>query len=85
MRMDFGRTYAHAVNFNPVANIDDGNCMFGGQTDLMPQTSSPTLVDNGTCETEPCVASCLGDLNNDGSIGSADLLTLLTTFGGDCE
>jgi hypothetical protein len=81
-----GCTYAHAVNFNPVATIDDGSCEFAGCTDPSAENFEPyASVDNGTCETEPCVASCLGDLNNDGSIGSADLLTLLTTFGGDCE
>ncbi|MDA9755871.1 hypothetical protein N9V29_02765, partial [Flavobacteriales bacterium] len=59
---------------------------FAGCTDPSAENFEPyASVDDGTCETEPCVASCLGDLNNDGSIGSADLLTLLTTFGGDCE
>ena len=82
----FGCTYPHALNFNPVANDDDGSCAFAGCTDPSAENFEPyASVDDGTCETEPCVASCLGDLNNDGTIGSADLLTLLTTFGGDCE
>ena len=81
-----GCTYAHAVNFNPVASIDDGSCMFGGcNRPDAPNFEPHASVDDGTCETEPCVASCLGDLNNDGTIGSGDLLALLTTFGGDCE
>ena len=82
----FGCTYPHALNFNPAANDDDGSCAFAGCTDPSAENFEPyASVDDGTCETEPCVASCLGDLNNDGTIGSADLLTLLTTFGGDCE
>ena len=81
-----GCTYAHALNFNPVANDDDGSCAFAGCTDPGAENFEPhASVDDGTCETEPCVASCLGDLNNDGTIGSGDLLALLTTFGGDCE
>ena len=81
-----GCTYPHAMNFNPTATDDDGSCAFAGCTDPSAENFEPyASVDDGTCVTEPCVASCLGDLNNDGSIGSADLLTLLTTFGGDCE
>ena len=82
----FGCTYPHALNFNPAANDDDGSCEFAGCTDPSAENFEPhASVDDGTCETEPCVASCLGDLNNDGTIGSGDLLALLTTFGGDCE
>ena len=81
-----GCTYPHALNFNPAANDDDGSCEFAGCTDPSAENFEPyASVDDGTCETEPCVASCLGDLNNDGTIGSGDLLALLTTFGGDCE
>ena len=76
----------HTLNTNPAANDDDGSCAFAGCTDPLAENFEPyASVDDGTCDTEPCVAACLGDLNNDGSIGTADLLTLLTAFGGDCE
>ena len=81
-----GCTYAHALNFNPVANVDNGSCEFGGCTDPNASNFEPhASVDDGTCEAEPCLASCIGDLNNDSSVGAADLLVLLTAFGGECE
>ena len=82
----FGCTYPHALNFNPVANSDDGSCEFAGCTDVNASNYEPyASVDDGTCDTGPCITSCLGDLNYDGSIGSLDLLELLTAFGGTCD
>ena len=74
-----GCTYEHAVNHSPIASVDDGSCIFKGCTD---PCSSPIMtpyasVDDGTCESEPCddgEAVNMGDLNNDGAVGSSDLL-----------
>lgn len=38
-------------------------------------------VDDGSCEYTSCGGSCLGDLNEDGSITVSDLLMILAEFG----
>ena len=39
--------------------------------------------DDGSCSFAP-PASCIGDLNGDDNVGSSDLLSLLSAFGGAC-
>jgi hypothetical protein len=39
--------------------------------------------DDGSCSFDP-PASCIGDLNGDDNVGSSDLLSLLSAFGGAC-
>ena len=81
-----GCTYAHALNFNPAANVDNGSCEFGGCTDpTAPNFEPHASEDDGTCATGPDVAACIGDLNGDDTVGAADLLVLLSAFGGECE
>ena len=83
-----GCTYANASNYLPVATIDDGSCVYAGCMD--PQASNFQIfatTDDGSCSYE-CAAvegPCMFDANNDGSIGSADLLDFLTAFGVSCE
>lgn len=54
-----GCTYTDASNFDPLALIEDGSCLFEAST-------------------------CPTDLNGDGTIGTADLLSLLEGFGSTC-
>ena len=83
-----GCTYANASNYLPVATIDDGSCVYAGCMD--PEASNFQIfatTDDGSCSYE-CAAvegPCMFDANNDGSIGSADLLDFLTAFGVSCE
>ena len=83
-----GCTYANASNYLPVATIDDGSCIYAGCMD--PEASNFQIfatTDDGSCSYE-CAAVeglCMFDANNDGSIGSADLLDFLTAFGVSCE
>ncbi len=56
-----GCTYAEATNFNPDANVDDGNCTF---------------------ELE---SSCPTDIDNDGITAASDILSLLATYGVECD
>ena len=79
-----GCTYAHALNFNPVANVDDGSCEFGGCTDPNASNFEPhASVDDGTWKRSH-VWPHASSLNNDSSVGAADLL-VLTAFGGECD
>ena len=77
-----GCTYAHAVNFVDFANVDDGSCQFAGCTDLTAPNYEPfASLDDGSCEQGPCEDGCPGDLDEDGSVGTPDLLALLSSFG----
>ena len=80
-----GCTYAHAVNHSPIANVDDGSCIFAGCTDPSASNYEATAsVDDGSCNSEPCddgSTSNMGDLNGDGFVGAGDLLQFLSVFG----
>ena len=81
-----GCTYGHALNFSSIATDDDGSCQFSGCTDPEAENFEPfASVDDGSCDLSPSVAACLGDVNGDGSVGTSDLLDLLTAFGIECE
>ena len=41
------------------------------------------LVDDGTCFQDPCPL-CFGDVNGDGFVGVADVLSVLSAFGTGC-
>jgi hypothetical protein len=41
-------------------------------------------MDDGSCEWS-APPDCVGDLNNDGQVTVADLLSLLSVFGDQCE
>ena len=69
-----GCTYTNASNYYPLD--DDGNPITEGFV--------PPSVDDGTCEfdlSNPCPA----DINEDGSVTTADLLVFLGAFGSVCE
>ena len=89
-----GCTDADACNYAPEANLDSGACLYDGECDEVAlgctyedaQNFDPdALVDDGTCN---FVAPCdylVYDGNNDGFVGSGDLLGLLTEFGFECD
>ena len=81
-----GCTYGNAANYLVYANQDDGTCEFEG---CMEPTADNyqvlATVDDGSCEFEDCVSTCPGDLDGDGTVGTPDLLALLSSFGLSCE
>jgi hypothetical protein len=76
-----GCTYPTACNYNAIASIDNQSCIFPGCTD-------PTATNydvNAGCDDGSCTFdSCAADLNNDGIVGSGDLLDFLSAFGSAC-
>lgn len=81
-----GCTDSGAANYNPLASTDDGSCVdaVAGCTymDATNYNASAT-EDDGTC-TFDCVASCPFDADGNGTIGSADLIEFLATYGTAC-
>jgi hypothetical protein len=80
-----GCTYANASNFLNYANLDDGSCFFAGC--MNPEANNFQLfatTDDGSCVFTPCVQDCPSDLDGDGSVGTSDLLALLSSFGFLC-
>jgi hypothetical protein len=82
----FGCVDATACNYNDGAFFDDESCTYGcyGCTyaDATNYDAAATM-DNGQCEfdfTDPCPA----DVNEDGQVGTPDLLFFLSQFGTDC-
>jgi hypothetical protein len=73
--------------YNPFSGADDGSCMTAvtpGCTYLDAENYDPNATeDDGTCEFVS--SSCAGDFNNDGTIGTPDLLAFLSSFGAPCE
>ena len=77
-----GCTYPTASNYMPWATYDSGECEFTGCTDPSALNYSPSnSVDDGSCfYNDPnCVAeaACPEDLNDDGAVGTPDLLLIL--------
>ena len=84
-----GCDVACACNYNPDTNIPDVTlCEFDGCSgctyEEAPQYDELAVVDDGTC-TFDIANPCPADLNNDGSVSTADLLEFLTAFGQICE
>ena len=83
-----GCTYSGSSNFNPVANVDDGGCLFEGCTDPEADNHHPLFnVDDGSCVyggLGPGDDVCPADLNGDDLVGVGDLLILLGEFGIVC-
>ena len=83
-----GCDIACACNYDPSATISDVSlCVFDGCSGCTyegaPQYDPTATADDGSCTFEfanPCPA----DLNEDGSVSTADLLEFLTAFGQVC-
>ena len=76
-----GCTYSNACNFNTSATIDDGTCDFSCFFDEF-------ICGQGSiwnANTAQCEVSCLGDLNNNGTIDVDDLLVFLSVFASVCH
>ena len=81
-----GCTYGNAANYLAIANQDDGSCEFAGCMEPTADNYQPlATVDDGSCEFDNCISTCPGDLNGDGTVGTPDLLSLLSSFGFDCN
>ena len=83
-----GCTFVLACNYDPNAILDDGSCTyeecsgctFPGSINYNPAA----LIDDGSCQIET-VDSCYGDLNQDGVVGTLDLLDFLSAYGYACD
>jgi hypothetical protein len=75
-----------ACNYNSSATIDDGSCEYtscAGCTYVGAENFNPLATrDDGTCV---FAASCVGDFNDDGTVGTADLLVFVAAYGGSCN
>lgn len=75
-----------ACNYNPNATQDSGACEYGcqGCTYLSATNYSPdATLDDGSCTFES-TGACIFDINNDGEVGTMDLLEFLTAYGTSC-
>jgi subtilisin-like proprotein convertase family protein len=78
-----GCTYSNAFNFNPAATIDDGSCIYGGCTDPDAFNFNPIAQqDDGSCIYDN---QCAADVNQDGVVGVADIIGIMTYFGNTCN
>ena len=78
-----GCTYANAVNYNPTAQKDDGSCIYGGCTDVDAFNFNPIAQqDDGSCVYDN---QCAADVNQDGVVGVADIIGIMTYFGNICN
>ncbi|MBI1267799.1 MAG: hypothetical protein GC193_10265, partial [Cryomorphaceae bacterium] len=75
-----------ANNYNSLPTLNDGSCIYNEGCTYLEATNYQSLavLDNGTCtfETSP---ACVGDLNGDGAVNGADLLSFLGAFGTVCN
>ena len=81
-----GCTYPGSDNYLVYAMVDDGSCIISGCTD--PEASNFHAFVNfedGSCIYVDYVSDCIEDINQDGTIGTQDLLQLLTAYGQNCE
>ena len=85
-----GCLYASACNFSPLVTLDDGSCDF--ISCVLPGCTYPSglnfdpmaTFDDASCVFNENVNTCSSDVNGDNVITVADLLLLLTDFGGIC-
>ena len=74
-----------AVNFDEDATVDDGSCEYAGCTDPVALNFNPWFsLDDGSCLYDDAGPECVGDIDLNGSVGSGDLLMILTKFGTTC-
>jgi hypothetical protein len=84
-----GCTYANACNYNPNSDLDNGSCewlscVVTGCVYEEAENYHPTATqDDGGCIFSS--SNCPADLNQDGTVATADLLLFLSDFGSICQ
>jgi hypothetical protein len=74
---EMGCTYPTALNFNPDATIDGGDCVWTGCTDSMAYNYNALAnLDDSSCTYTICP-----DFNGDGQVQAQDLLNFLLAWG----
>lgn len=87
---NFGCTESGACNYDPEATDNNGTCEFltcAGCTYVDADNySAEVTLDDGTCSfTLTPDSTCPTDLDNNGTVGSSDLLIFLSQFNNSCE
>ena len=76
------------VEYNPFNGSDDSYCVTsisgGCIYEQAENYDAAATTDDGSCVFDAS-SDCPGDLNNDGQIGTGDLLAFLASFGTSCE
>ena len=83
-----GMHHPEACNHQPLASLDDGTRNYecwGCTYDSASNFDAAATRDDGSCAFGPSPFNCNEDLNNDGNVGSSDLLDLLSAYGFECE
>jgi hypothetical protein len=81
-----GCTYPGSDNYLLYAMVDDGSCVISGCTDPVASNFHEFVnLEDGSCQYVDDVSDCIEDLNQDGTIGTPDLLQLLSAYGQTCE
>jgi hypothetical protein len=83
-----GCTDPFYAEFDPFATLDDGSCMtlrvWGCTYEAASNYNAAANTDDGSCILE-AASDCPGDLNDDGAVGTSDLLAFLSLFGLTCD
>ncbi len=72
---------ADAISFLEIYNGDLTDCNDSGTWDLLEILLDPSLDTTGNWVIDSCESTVVGDLNGDGTVGSEDLLILLSQWG----
>jgi hypothetical protein len=81
-----GCTYPGSDNYLLYAMVDDGTCIISGCTDPVASNFHAFVnLEDGSCLYVSNVSDCIEDINQDGTIGTPDLLQLLGSYGQTCE
>ena len=77
------------VEYDPYVGFDDGTCANAVVEGCLYENASNynplANVDDNSCVFEDTGSDCPGDLDNDGSVATADLLQFLAFFGQTCQ
>jgi len=84
-----GCTYPLACNYNASATKEDGSCDFascqGCTIACAPNYDPLATIDDGSCLNVACSSGCQEDLDGNGVVNTADLLTFMAAFGNICN